>query len=220
MHTQESPALAGDSCVCRKDSTPVIARQCRSTGVAIRPPETLPSTEISAGRREYGLPHQRVRWFAMTKTEDLYAKKSGRIRYHHTMDWKRLIVTGTIVGLEGHSVVLREIDFLIQIAKVNLGILLRRPAITAAIIPDRTSRPFFNHRTVEVNRDGTSGSALQASEYDFYAFFYSVYLFITITIGFTFKIFASDTSRNYNIFLHAACAAGWTLIVEVCNDMC
>ncbi len=36
----------------------VITSQCRNTGVAIRPPEALPITEMSTFRREYGLPHQ------------------------------------------------------------------------------------------------------------------------------------------------------------------
>ena len=37
---------------------PVIASQCRNTGVAIRPPEALPITEMPTDRREYELPHQ------------------------------------------------------------------------------------------------------------------------------------------------------------------
>ena len=37
---------------------PVIASQRRSVGVAIRPPEALPITEMLVVRRKNGLPHQ------------------------------------------------------------------------------------------------------------------------------------------------------------------
>ena len=39
-------------------ATPVIASQRRSVGVAIRPPEALPITEMLVVRRKNGLPHQ------------------------------------------------------------------------------------------------------------------------------------------------------------------